>query len=80
MNDLVYIIDRIEHGNGGVCDMKVLDELDLTDALKKRPSQYGVYSKVFDFWPIISRRECEINDPWVLYYWDNDEKRWEKWD
>jgi hypothetical protein len=69
----VYIVDRIEHGNCGVCGCKVLDELLLLDALKKKPYDYGVCSKEWDFWPVISFDEEGDN---VLYYWDDDNKWW----
>ena len=72
----MYIIDRIEHGNCGVCGTKILDKLPLKEALKKKPSDYGVYDKWWGFWPVISRRKDGSND--YSYFWDEDEEKWKK--
>jgi hypothetical protein len=72
----MYIIDRIEHGNGGLSGSDVLDELPLREALKKKPSDYGVYVKDFGFWPVISRKKDGVNN--YSYFWDDDDKKWVK--
>ena len=71
----VLIVDRIEHGNGGVCGTKVLDTLSLKDAFSKSPSDYGISwsSKVFGFYPVINTKDS-CND--YLYYWDEDDECW----
>ncbi len=69
----MYIIDRIEHGNGGVMDIKILAKLPLKEALKKTPSDYKIYEKWFGFWPVICRGK-DANKP--SYYWDEDEETW----
>jgi hypothetical protein len=74
MDDSVFIVDRIEHGNGGVCGTELLDTLSLKDALTKRPSNYGVYEKWFGFWPVISSDDRAKN---ILYRWEEDTETWE---
>jgi len=69
----MYIIDRIEHGNMGVMDSKILDRLPLKDALKKTPRDYGVLSKEWGFWPVICRGK-DMNKP--AFYWDEDSDGW----
>ena len=69
----MYIIDRIEHGNGGVMDTKILDILPLVECLRKRPQDYGVYTKEWGFWPVICRGK-DSNKP--SFYWDEDEEKW----
>ena len=51
----MYIIDRIEHGNGGVCNLKILFKGNLSKCLKKSPSDYGVHEKMFGFTPGIEK-------------------------
>lgn len=72
---MVYIIERLEHGNCGVYGAKTLDKLNLEDALKKTPYDYGVTYTMWGFWPVISETEGEIND--ILYRWNDDEGKWE---
>lgn len=71
----MYIIDRVEHGNGGVCNFDILDKLTLSEALKKSPRDYGIYSKEWGFWPVICRGK-DANKP--SYYWDEDSETWNK--
>lgn len=72
---LVFIIDQQENGNGGVHGTKVLDTMPLYLALGKRPQSYGVYEKLFDFWPVISLSPDTAADS-ILYYWDDDSGTW----
>jgi hypothetical protein len=72
----MYIIERLEHGNGGLYGHKVLDKLPLKEALKKKPSDYGIYSTCWGFWPVISRHKNGVND--YSYFWDEDEEKWKK--
>ncbi len=69
----MYIIDQIEHGNAGVMDTKILDQLSLIDALKKRPQDYGIFYKEWGFWPVICRGK-DANKP--SFYWDDDDSCW----
>lgn len=71
----MYIIDRIEHGNGGVCGTDILDSLSLVEALKKTPRDYEIYSKEWGFWPVICRGK-NANKP--SYYWNEESETWEK--
>lgn len=72
----VYIIDRIEHGNGGVMGTTVLDHLPLAKALKKTPYDYdGCGNKMFGFYPVIARGK-DANKP--LYVWDDRDRKWVK--
>lgn len=72
---LVYVIDQIEHGNGGVWRTEILDRLPLEKALKKTPSDYGCGRKMFGFFPVICKGQ-DANDP--LYTWDDMDERWVK--
>lgn len=71
----VFIVDRIEHGNGGVCGITVLDTLSLKDALSKFPSDYKIFrsSKMFGFYPVINTEKSGNN---YMYYWDEDDWCW----
>jgi hypothetical protein len=69
----MYIIDRLEHGNCGVYGSAILDELPLEECLKKTPFDYGVDSKEWGFWPVISEN-IDIDD--YLYFWDEDKLDW----
>ncbi|RJR12453.1 hypothetical protein C4588_02125 [Candidatus Parcubacteria bacterium] len=71
---VVYIVDQEEHGNGGVCNHKVLATLHIEEALKKSPHNYGVHSKLWGFWPFISQT---LNPPKPIYVWNEDELCWE---
>jgi hypothetical protein len=71
----MYLIDRIEHGNCGVCGTRILDELPLEELLKKTPYSYGCGNKEWGFYPVICETTDE-NNP--LYYWDDDERKWYK--
>ncbi len=72
---MYYIIDREEHGNGGVCGITVLDDLPLEEALKKHPQNYGIFRKEWGFWPVISETKDGRNP---LYIWDEDTEQWKK--
>jgi len=72
---MVYVIDRIEHGNGGVARTEILERLPLEKALKKTPSDYGRGRKMFGFFPVICKGQ-DSNDP--LYTWDDMDERWVK--
>lgn len=71
----MYIIDRLEHGNGGVYGTHVLASLPLKEALNKRPQDYNISDKMFGFWPLICRNE-DINNP--SYYWSEERGSWVK--
>lgn len=70
----MYIIDRIEHGNGGVCGFTVLDSLPLKEALKKSPFDYDIRTKMWGFWPVLSSKKNGGNH--YTWYWDEDEETW----
>jgi len=71
----MYIIDRLEHGNGGVYGTEILDKLPLKEALKKTPYSYGRGYKMFGFYPVICRGK-DHNRP--SYIWDEDTEHWKK--
>lgn len=70
---MVYIIDQIEHGNGGVMGTKILDHLPLDEALKKTPFDYNCHMKMFGFFPFICRGR---NAKTPMYLWDDLEQKW----
>lgn len=76
LDKIVFIINRWEHGNGGVCGHNTLDKLPLIDAFKKTPFNYGVsrLDHPFGFFPVINYEENIKN---FIYYWDADEE--ESW-
>ena len=74
----MYIIDRLEHGNGGLYGFEVLDKLPLKEALKKTPFDYGVNYKEWGFWPVISRFKGTKGVNNYSYYWDDDTETWLK--
>lgn len=69
----MYIVDQNEHGNGGVYGYTTLDTLPLEEALKKCPQNYGIFSKEWGFWPVISETEDAKNP---LFCWDEDMGQW----
>jgi len=71
----VFIVDQHENGNGGVHGTKVLDTMPLYLALGKRPQNYGVYEKLYGFWPVISLSPDTVADS-ILYYWNADSDTW----
>ncbi len=73
----VYIIEPLEHGNGGCHGFEVLECLPLEEALKTNPvEKYNInhYSHPFGFWPRICQSE-NMND--CMYAWDYYDQRWE---
>jgi hypothetical protein len=74
---MYYIIDRLEHGNGGLYGQKVLAEFNtLEEALANAPYTYGIYYKSWGYWPVITDDRKDIND--YIYKWDGeDEEKWE---
>lgn len=72
----VFIIDREEHGNGGLSGFQVLDRMPLKEALKINPMRkYSIQRKLFGFTPILSYQN---NIDSILYYWDEEENIWRK--
>lgn len=73
-NKKVYIIDRIENGNGGIVGTEILDFIQLRLALKRTPYNYGIHNKIWGFYPVICASK-DYNEG-VLYFWNDDEDKW----
>jgi len=73
--EIMYIIDRMEHGNGGVFGHRVLAQMPLEEALKKTPADFGVYRKCWGYWPIICTDKEGKNRK---YIWNEDDGVWNK--
>jgi len=75
-NKKVYIIEPLEHGNGGCYGSKVLSNLPLRNALKTDPmSMFDIYDYGITFYPRICTTE-NMND--CVYVWDNEYRNWVK--
>lgn len=77
---MYYIIDRSEHGNGGVCGIEILAEFEhLDEALDKIPSNYGVNEKEWGFWPVIAKVKDSNR---AIFFWrtDDDSGKFGTWE
>lgn len=74
----VYIIEPLEHGNGGCYGMKLLAIMPLEDALKINPmEEYEIYDYGITFYPRICLSD-DGND--ILYKWYEPDHTWEKFE
>jgi len=77
MNE-VYIFDRLEHGNSGVYNYKLLAKLSLNLALKSTPQDFDVLDKEWGFWPIIAKSDHSVDQRNPLYIWDDINQVWKE--
>lgn len=73
----VFIMQPLEHGNGGCYGQTLLAIMPLSHALKVNPmEEYDIYDYGITFYPRICETD-DMND--VMYVWDDDDKTWDEW-
>jgi len=73
----VFIMNPLEHGNGGCYGQQLLAIMPLYHALKVNPmEEYDIYDDgEMSYFPRICFTD-DMNDK--LYIWDNLDKKWDK--
>ena len=72
----VFIMNPLEHGNGGCYGQTLLAIMPLSHALLINPvEEYNIWDEDVYYFPRICNSE-DMNDK--LYVWDNVDKLWQK--
>ena len=76
-NKKVYIIEPLEHGNGGCYGSNILDFVSLSNALKINPMKHYDLHDYWgrNFYPRICKTR-DMNDE--IYIWDEYDHKWEE--